>query len=99
MVDLAQAARLLGRHVEGSADDRARLGARRHRAAARALPVDLLELRDPEIEHLGDLVVVVRRADEEDVLGLQIAVDDPLLVRAPRARADLAEDARRVAER
>ncbi len=95
VVDVAQTARLLGRHVVGRPEDGARL-----RAARKALLAGGgLDLRDAEVEHLGDLVVVVGRAHEEDVLGLQIPVDDARVVRALQGAADVADDAGGLAER
>ena len=95
VIDVAQAARLLGRHVVGRAEHGARLGAAREPLFARGR----LDLRDAEVEHLGDLVVVVRRADEEDVLRLQVAVDDARVVRALQRAADLPDDPRRLLQR
>ena len=95
MIDVAQAARLLGRHVVGSSEHGARLGAAREPLLAGGR----LDLRDAEVEHLGDLVVVVRRADEEDVLRLQVAVDDARVVRALQGAADVPDDPRRLLQR
>ena len=94
MIDVPEATRLLGRHVEGRPEERPRLGARRDagRAGRR------LDLRDAEVEHLGDVVVVVGLAHEEDVLGLEIAVDDALLVRAIERAAHLVDDPDRLLE-
>ena len=80
-VDGLHALRLLGAHVVRRAEQRAgpRLGDRRHAEA------DDRRLRDAEVEHLGQLFLLV--LDEEDVVGLQIAVDDADLVRARDARA------------
>jgi hypothetical protein len=92
VIDVPETARLFGRHVERGAEDRAGLRARRHPRVAG--PV--LHLGDAEIEDLRDLLVVVRVANEEDVLRLEIAMDDPALVRAREPAADLLEDLRRV---
>ncbi len=48
-------------------------------------------LRDAEVEHLGDLVIVVRH--QEDVVGLEIAVDDARLVRAAEGARDVRDHA------
>src|SRR5262249_35034855 len=66
------------RHVERRADDRAVL--REHR-----LLVDLL--REAEVRDLRMAVVV-----EQDVRGLQVAVDDALAVRVVDRAADLHDD-------
>ncbi len=46
-------------------------------------------LGQAEVDHLGDRLVVVGL--DQDVGGLEVAVDDPLLVRVLHGRADLAE--------
>ena len=84
-----------GRHVVRRPEHRARLGAARQAL----LSGGGLDLRDAEVEHLGDLVVVVRRSDEEDVLRLQVAMDDTRVVRALQRAAHVADDPRRLAER
>ena len=78
MID-GQAADLLGRHVADGAEHASDLGVRRRGLAARSPPrhgVIAGQLRQSEVE---DLDAVVRR--DEQVLGLEIAMDDPLLVR------------------
>ena len=80
-VDRVGALRLLGAHVRRRPEDLAHLGASARPAR---------ELRDAEIDELRDLVVVL--AGEEDVLGLQIAVDDSHGVRAREASRDLSDD-------
>ena len=56
----------------------------------RVLCVDLLvalrQLGQAEVEHL-DEVGVAAAVDEEDVLGLEVAVDDPVRVRGVSASA------------
>ncbi len=71
-------ARLLGREVVGRPHDGARLG-------EDALVV--LRLGEPEVGELRVHVVV-----DEDVRGLQVAVDDPVLVRVMDAATELLED-------
>ena len=88
MVDLFGAPRLLGAHVERRADEQTGLGDAVDRPVA-------CPLGDAEIEHLGDLAVVV--GNEENVLGLEIAVDDADRVRAREARARRARRCRCVA--
>ena len=75
-------ARLLGRHVGGRAEDQARLGARvRERGRLREVArrarrrVAGPGLGEAEVEHLD---LAARR--QLDVRGLEVAVDDPLLV-------------------
>ena len=76
------AAHLLGRHVAEGAEDDAGLGAPglgRKVGPARAGAFRLRQLGQAEVE---DLDAAVLR--DEEVLGLQVPVDDPLLVRAAR---------------
>ena len=75
------AARLLGRHVLGRAEQHAGLG---QLAAARR--PSTRQLRDAEVEQLHE-VGIAEELDEEHVLRLEIAVDDALGVRRRRARA------------
>jgi hypothetical protein len=82
VVDLARAAALLGRHVHRRAHQRA--GPRPVHAA-----VVGRQLGDPEVEHLRALPAEHRRiAHDEDVLGLEVAVDHARGVRRPERRAD-----------
>ena len=77
---------LLGRHVADRAHDHAGLGARGRRQVglrSRAL-VDLRELGEAEVEDLDAAFV-----RDEEVLGLQVPVDDPLVVRGGEAVGDL----------
>ena len=81
-VEVALAARLLGRHVIGRAHHHA--GAREVELLVAALELRH-HLRDAEIEDLHDR----RTADaprEEDVLRLDVAMDDALVVRGDEAR-------------
>jgi hypothetical protein len=55
------------------------------------------ELRDAEVEDLHHLAR--RTVREEDVLGLEVAVHDPALVRGSERVADLERDLQRVDER
>ena len=71
---------LLGRHVLGRAHRHARAG-----QAALARGLGLGRLGDAEVEHLDEVGGAVAR-DQEDVLGLEVAVDDAL-ARAPPASA------------
>ncbi len=79
------AARLLGRHVGERAD---------LRAGARDLRRGAAELGDPEVEDVGP-----RGGVDEDVLGLQVAVDDALLVRVLDGARHVAERLERPVER
>src|SRR5439155_24845517 len=51
------------------------------------------ELGEPEVEHLGG--VSSRAADQEDVLGLEIAVNELPAVRGVQGRAYVAQDRKR----
>ena len=73
VVDVRFAFALLGRHVVGRSHDRA--GAR----LVRNLFIALGQLGQAEIEHLHE-VGHVPLGDEEDVFGLEVAVDDAVLV-------------------
>jgi hypothetical protein len=92
MIDEPLALALLGAHVRGRADDQAGARLVRLRSAVAG------ELGDAEVEHL-DEVLVVAADDEIDVLGLEVAVDDALLVRRRQRRAALGHDGQRVLER
>ena len=69
-------AHLLGRHVLGRADDVAR-----QRDVAGRRRVGDGQLRHAEVEHLAVAHRTVRVRAQEDVVGLQIAVDDAVSVR------------------
>jgi hypothetical protein len=75
--------RLLGREVLGGSEHRS--GLRDLRRAG---------TRNPEVGDSGATLAV-----DEDVLGLQVAMDDPVLVRELRAGEDLAHDLQRLADR
>jgi hypothetical protein len=93
---------LLGRHVGRGTENHSRL--RRHQAERRRLrdchPITLVgtivvgvfdQLGQPEIEHLHGAVVA-----NLDVGGLEIAMDDPLLVRSLERLGDLPGDGQRL---
>ena len=84
-------AHLLGRHVVRRADHRAAERDRRRLLA-------LAQLRQAEIQHLGVLGSVAAR-DGHEVLGLEVAVNDPGLVRLGERGADLDEQLGRARER
>ena len=79
LIDVLFAARLLGRHVVGRADDHALL---------RELGVELarLQLGDTEVHELRLDARLV--ADEEHVVGLDVAVDDALRMSDPERVGD-----------
>ena len=78
---------LLGRHVTDGAEDDARPGCGRDRTAIGAA-VSRLELPpEPGQAEVQDLHPSVPH--HEDVLGLQVPVDDPLLVGCGQALRDL----------
>ncbi len=79
-----------GPHEVGRPHELAGLGALAERGLHRVLG-------DPEVEDLDDLFVVA--AGHEDVRRLEIAVDEPGLVRPPQAARDLREDRRGDRER
>ena len=81
-VDLAVLA-LLRSHVLGRPDDHAGGG------AGGALPVG--ELGDAEVDQLHE-VPLVAALDEEDILGLEVAVDDPAVVGGPQRVGQLEQD-------
>ena len=78
-------AHLLGRHVAHRAEHRARAGQRPRVGEQRRLGLDRRagrgQLGEAEVEDLDAAV-----ARHEDVLRLQVAVDDPLVVRGRQAR-------------
>jgi hypothetical protein len=61
------------------------------------LLIVLCQLGQPEIEHLDELAVCPAGA-EEDVLGFEVAVDDPLLVRRIQRVGDLRADRHRLSQ-
>ena len=90
------AADLLGRHVAERAEHDAGLRARGRGRQVRRLAALLRvrELGEAEVEDLHAAVV-----GDEDVLGLQVPVDDPLLVRGREAVDDLERVVDRLARR
>ena len=84
--------RLLRRHVLRRAEQRAVLGLDRQRAG---------DLRDAEVEQLGDLdhAAVDLGRDQEDVSRLEIAMDHAGAVRGGQPRADLAHDRQHLLDR
>ena len=80
-------AHLLGRHVADRPEDHSRLGRGRRRRQVRLLLPALLgvrQLREAEVEDLDPAVL-----RDEEVLGLQVPMDDPLLVGGGEAVGDL----------
>ena len=82
---------LLGRHVFGRAHGHARPG---EAAAGLGGLLDLGALGDAEVEHL-DEVGLALPADEQDVLGLEVAVDDAGVVGGLEGVAHLGGDVQR----
>ena len=76
-------AHLLGRHVADRADDDARLGVGVVASSSRP-PLDGSDAREAEVEDLQPAVV-----GHEQVLGLEIAMDDALVVRGSEPSRDL----------
>ncbi len=87
---------LLRRHVAERAEHDARLGARRGRRQIGDL-ASLLHARQLGQSEVEDLDSAVLR--DEEVLGLQVAVDDPFLVRGRQALRDLPRVVERLAKR
>ena len=92
MVDGTEATRLFRRHVVRSPEDGPGLRAARQPLVAWRS----FDFRDSEVENFGDLVVVVRRSNEKDILGFEIAMDDARVVRPLQRTAYLTDDAGRV---
>jgi hypothetical protein len=90
----ALAAYLLRRHVSDGPQPSARLRGLDHRGRLRRFreAPGCDQLRDPEVE---DLDVAV--PGDEDVGGLEVAVDDPLLVGSGESLGDLGPDLDRLA--
>ena len=90
LVDLLRVGDLLGRHELRRAHD--------ERAHAAAILVGLHEPRDAEVEDL-DVIARLFLVGEEDVVGLEVAVDDTGAVRSVERRGDLARDPHGAAHR
>ncbi len=95
MVD-GLAPRLLGRHIGVSPQEAAgaRLSSKLGFHRLRELPDGLDELGEPEVD---DLYLIV--AQDHDVCGLQIAVNDALFMRADEPPGDLLRDSKRARKR
>ena len=85
VVDGLEAARLLGTHVERRTEQRAR-------PRGTVIIRSHGELRDPEVEDLDQVGVVVGATREEDVVRLDVAMNDAGRVSAPERLAALDED-------
>ena len=81
------AAHLLGRHVAERAENDSGLGSLRRGRQVRLLASETLGLRELGEAEVQDLDAAV--LGDEEVLGLQISMDDPLLVRRSEAVGDL----------
>ena len=88
VIDRARGTRLLGCHVQRRAHQRAGLRVPHVRRRG------VRQLGDAEIEHLHAIAGAVRIGDEEHVIGLEIAVNDPLGVRGPKCTRDAASNRR-----
>ena len=91
------AAHLLGRHVGERAEDRARLRVAAHRRDVGRTGYVLLLLRQLRQAEVEDLDAAVGR--DEEVVGLQVAVDDALFVRGRERLDDLDGVVERLAQR
>ena len=88
------AADLLGRHVAHRPEHDAGLGSRnRPQVGLRSAFLLRLELRETEVEDLDPAV-----PRQKDVLGFQVPVDDPLLVRRRESLGELDRIVRRLAD-
>jgi hypothetical protein len=92
VVEVGIPLRLLGRHVAGGAEQLAGAGDRG------AGLVGVEQLGDPEVEHL-DEVGAVAAPGEEQVRGLEVAVDDVAGVRRREAAAGLDDERDRAPDR
>ena len=88
MVQVLLAARLLGRHVERRSEQQAGVG--QTIAGVPFVAARLDRLRDAEVDDLDE--VGVAALDQVDVLGFDVAVEDPLGVRGAERAGDLAGD-------
>ncbi len=89
-----KAARLLGRHVRRGAENRPRVGRQRARQGPRVVGSGFFAPGEAEVEELDALV-----ARDEDVFGLEVAVNDALLVRGCESLGDLKSPFRDAARR
>ena len=72
MIDVDLAASLLGRHVEGSAEDRSHSGGPRRGINTRDAGIcHLQDFGDTEVEQLDHLRSIIGATDDEDVLRFQ----------------------------
>ena len=94
-VGVAAAGGLLGRHVLGRAEHGARAGQARLGGAPPSAGGDL---RDAEVDDLDEVGAAVA-IGQEHVLGLEIAVDDALVVRGAERARDLRGDPDRAQRR
>ncbi len=90
-VEIEAHRRLLRAHVGGRADELAEAGGE---GAPGETGID--GAGDPEVDHLGDGSPFFR--GDEDVAGLQVAVNDPLLVRRVHGMADGGEELEALAD-
>jgi hypothetical protein len=67
------------------------------RARLHAGQLTAQRLRDAEVHDLGDLLIA--RVAQENVVGLEIAMDQPLLMHEGHRSAHIREDATRLAQR
>ena len=97
VIDLARAAALLGRHVRGRPHHRCRCASRTERCWRPCCQ----QLGDAEVEHLHAARGASRRVvgHQEQVVGLEVAVDDAARVRGGQRARGLRGDAARVRRR
>ena len=86
---VAASLRLLGRHVVGRPDQL---------QAARQLALRA-GLRDAEVQHLDEGVVLAVDVDQEDVRWLEVAVHDAAVVGRAQRRRDLVDDRHHLGQR
>ena len=90
MIDARGGSALLGSHERGCPEDDAALG------RAVAVPALAHQLGDPEVEHLDPVATALEIGHQEDVVGLDVAVDDALGVRGGERAGDAAHDGQRL---
>ena len=95
VIEVLVAARLLGRHVEGRAEQEPGVGQAIGLGAVVAPRLD--RLGDPEVDDLHE--VGVAAPHEVEVLGLHVAVEDPLGVRGAERAGRLPRDAQAALDR